>query len=404
MIRTPADIASRMQLLLGDLDNVSDRPGIPFHPQRIDFLAAVSSALMSDEAARKHPDLTAFAFWCRRANLQRLAREHHSDRTELGQGLVLHICPANVPVNVGYSLAFALLTGNASICRLSSTPSDQADILVRILRQVLSAQSHAGLKNDIHLVRYPHDDAVSTYWLEHSLGRIVWGGDETVRRLRALRSHPRSREIAFADRFSLAVLEAGSVARMDDEAIGQLAHAFYNDAYPMNQAACSSPQLVAWIGTDAAMTAAQKRFWPALRSWASNRFVPEPIQAMDKLVGICDEIICRDNVQSISDADATLARIGLDHLDADPCGQRGYGGTFHEIRLECLDDLAEHVDERFQTLTCHGFGQEQLKSFVLRHCLPGIDRIVPVGRALDMSLLWDGYDLGKALVRVVDIG
>jgi hypothetical protein len=44
-----------------------------------------------------------------------------------------------------------------------------------------------------------------------------------------------------------------------------------------------------------------------------------------------------------------------------------------------------------------------LKDFILKNKLQGIDRVVPVGQALDISFFWDGYDLNRILTRVVDI-
>jgi hypothetical protein len=35
--------------------------------------------------------------------------------------------------------------------------------------------------------------------------------------------------------------------------------------------------------------------------------------------------------------------------------------------------------------------------------LPGIDRIVPVGEAMDIGSTWDGFDLIRTLSRVCDI-
>jgi len=35
--------------------------------------------------------------------------------------------------------------------------------------------------------------------------------------------------------------------------------------------------------------------------------------------------------------------------------------------------------------------------------LSGIDRIVPVGKALDMDVTWDGYDIVRSLSRVIDV-
>ena len=33
----------------------------------------------------------------------------------------------------------------------------------------------------------------------------------------------------------------------------------------------------------------------------------------------------------------------------------------------------------------------------------GIDRIVPVGQALDIGLVWDGYNIDKFLTRIIDL-
>ena len=42
-------------------------------------------------------------------------------------------------------------------------------------------------------------------------------------------------------------------------------------------------------------------------------------------------------------------------------------------------------------------------NFIIENNVSGIDRIVPVGRALDMDVVWDGYDVISSLSRVVDI-
>jgi hypothetical protein len=44
-----------------------------------------------------------------------------------------------------------------------------------------------------------------------------------------------------------------------------------------------------------------------------------------------------------------------------------------------------------------------IQEFVLSHHLRGIDRIVPMGSAMDIGLIWDGYDLINVLSRVVSV-
>ncbi len=60
------------------------------------------------------------------------------------------------------------------------------------------------------------------------------------------------------------------------------------------------------------------------------------------------------------------------------------------------------VNERYQTLTYFGLDAARLRDFVVSQRLRGIDRIVPVGRALKMDLVWDGYDIVESLSRLID--
>ena len=43
------------------------------------------------------------------------------------------------------------------------------------------------------------------------------------------------------------------------------------------------------------------------------------------------------------------------------------------------------------------------KYIILNYHLKGIDRVVPIGQALDLDFVWDGYDIYNSLTRAVDI-
>ena len=96
-----------------------------------------------------------------------------------------------------------------------------------------------------------------------------------------------------------------------------------------------------------------------------------------------------------------ILRLGnlLAGIETRRCGS----GYFYEYVTENMDDIAPIITSKFQTLTYCGVSKELLESFVVRHRLTGIDRIVPVGSAMDIGLIWDGYDLIRTLSRVCDI-
>ena len=50
-----------------------------------------------------------------------------------------------------------------------------------------------------------------------------------------------------------------------------------------------------------------------------------------------------------------------------------------------------------------GFEIAELKEFIENSNLRGIDRIVPIGKSLDFSVNWDGFNLIQALSRSIQI-
>ena len=92
-------------------------------------------------------------------------------------------------------------------------------------------------------------------------------------------------------------------------------------------------------------------------------------------------------------------------------GDHLYLYRFHSLQLlqifyldvQNIDQIAKQVKNIDQTLTYFGINKSVLKNFILKNKFRGIDRIVPIGQALNISLFWDGYDLNKILTRVVDI-
>lgn len=404
MIRIPDEILSRTEILVGRRDGISNAPAPVFDAARMEFLADLSRALLARAETRSLPDVVSFAYWCRRANLAQLAAKFGArGEVRMGLGLSFHVCPSNVPVNFAFSLAFGLLSGNTCALRLPSRASAAAEVLVEAIAELLKDERHAALADCILLTRFERDDTLNRFWLSVADARLVWGGDKTVEHMRALPSRPRSREVAFSDRYSLCVMEPQAILSLDDEALRALCHQLFNDLYLMDQAACSSPQLVAWIGNEGAAENAKARLWPAFVRHVAQRYTPEPVQVMDKYVQACRHAVDNDQVVAIRQHENLLYRVELSAVATDQDECRGYFGTIHEVTLASLDQLAPIVNERYQTLTYFGIDKTQLQGFVVSRRLRGIDRVVPIGRALDMNIVWDGYDVVATLSRIVDI-
>ena len=66
-------------------------------------------------------------------------------------------------------------------------------------------------------------------------------------------------------------------------------------------------------------------------------------------------------------------------------------------------DLSKIINKKYQTLSYYGFTKEKLTNVIRKIKPSGIDRIVPIGRTMDFSLVWDGYELINTLSRRVEI-
>ncbi|MEJ5977027.1 acyl-CoA reductase [Novosphingobium sp. PS1R-30] len=387
----------------GPLDALERRPLRPYAEPVLSFLSALSKALLGRAEVRDHPDIAAFAFWCRPANLSRLSAELDRRHARIGRGLVLHVAPSNVPVNFAYSFAFGLLAGNANIVRIPDGFA-QVEIICDAIAALFAMPDHARVAAMNRLVRYPRDDAITTALSAECQARMIWGGDATVAHLKQLPAPPRCVDVAFADRYSLCLLGAEAVLAASEEALADLARGFFNDSYLFDQNGCSSPHLVLWQGSAEASAAAQRRFWPALEPLVRDRYPLTDARAVDKFAHLCRTAGTVEAVRGAVRHDNLIYRIALDAMPVDIERHRGQSGTFFEHVADGLEGLAHIVTERYQTVTCFGLDRQAVVDFVVERGLLGIDRVVPVGKALDMGVVWDGYMLVEELSRIVHSG
>jgi hypothetical protein len=385
----------------GPLSEMVCRPIPPYSPEVISFLASLSRSLLARSDIRQHPDIASFAYWCRSANLSRLQRDFDARHKRIGRGLVLHIAPSNVPVNFAFTLAFGMLAGNANIVRVPEAGHPQIEILNSAMARLFSELEHAGIASMNRVVQYPRDDSITSTLSACASARMLWGGDQTIAHLRALPTLPRCVDIAFADRYSFAMIDAQAVIDQNDQGLQKLAEGFFNDVYLQDQNACSSPHLIIWNGPPAKADQAKQRFWPTLENLLHRKYHIAPIHAVDKFAHLCRTADLLPEIQDSARHGNVLYRVRLKDLPADIEYHRGHAGFFYEYTTQDLDCLKRIVGSRYQTLTCFGLNRNDLAQGIINMGLYGIDRIVPIGQALDIGVIWDGYDLIGTLSRII---
>jgi hypothetical protein len=403
VIPLPKNIVNKVNFIIGNNLNVLNQPVVVYDKNRINFLSELSKLILDYPDIHQYPDVATFGFWCRKSNLNHILKNFTSRQLQVGLGLVYHNSPSNVPVNFAFSLAFGLLSGNSNVVRLSSKESASADIIVHLISKLLSLKKYIDIKNIISIIKFDHNDDVNKFWMSIADARVIWGGDKTVEKMRSFPCKPRSREIVFPDRFSLCVIGSQKILDASDNELKRLCQNLFNDVYVMGQNACSSPQLFNWVGNSSNIKKAKVKLWREFSAYVNRVHKIEPIQYMDKYVEACINVLENENVKSVNHQNNLLFNIELTHFLENQQDQRGYFGTFHEMSLGDLNDLAPIINDRCQTLTYFGFNIEELRNFVISNQLRGIDRIVPIGRSLDMDIVWDGYDIIEHLSRRIDI-
>jgi hypothetical protein len=194
-------------------------------------------------------------------------------------------------------------------------------------------------------------------------------------------------------------MDSEAVVTLGVKDLRELARRFYNDTYLMDQNACSTPHLVVWIGPEKEV--AKKMFWPAVRDHVKRVYEFDISVSYNKYSQLCHDAINLDCVTKITRYENHLYRLAVEKLPLEVDKLRGKYGYFFEHDIDEIDTLVEIVNHKYQTLTYFGIEENSLRQFVVNNRLLGIDRVVPVGRALDMEIVWDGYDIVRTLSRVI---
>jgi len=378
----------------------------PFESIIISFINEFSKAIFTDKEFKQYPELISLAFWMRESSINKLKLEffkRNENRLIAPRGLALHFAPANVDAIFIYSLFLSLLVGNQNIVRVSSNKSEQQQLIIRVLNQLLVKDKFRKLQSYITIINYAHSDVITKSLSSVCDVRVIWGGDSTVTKISAAPIPPKTIEIKFANKYSYALFGASIIANWTSDKVEELAKNFINDSYWFGQMGCSSPRNVYWYGKQDDVEIAKYRFWDAV----TNQLADFPHQLSDadlvnKYVLQCD-IAANSAIENTITPNMLASRIAntsdsLLGVQSEHCG----GGLFFEDHLSDLGLLGQVVDRDIQTIVYAGIDKEQLHEAIQQwDVLP--DRLVPCGEGLMFNRIWDGYDLLESFARFVTI-
>lgn len=371
-------------------------PSAPFAEEVIDFLACWSDKIRHVPAEKKDPAAAAFGFWCRRAGTVQMSRDY-TDISEgySGRGICLQFVPNNIPALFAYSLAAGLLSGNSVIMRLPER-FECVSPLIETLKAAWEQCPDVGRK--IVLIKYPHDQQI-TDWLSGLCDiRIIWGGNSSIASIQKSKNKEGARDIVFPDRHSAAVISAKAVIEEND--LSQMLKGFFNDTYLNDQNACSSPNIIYWLGNESEVALAKTRFWKELSFFLKGKYEVQEETAVKKyeqamlMAGL-------DLAEKIDTEERNVVRVSARGASKELWKYAANGGFFIECSGQDLQGLEEMLNENCQTIAVYGGEGDSLLEKAVREAASshGSFRTVQMGHTLDFSLIWDGQDLIRQMVR-----
>lgn len=367
----------------------------------VEFFNEISKKIFSDKKCKIFPDLVSFAFWCRQSNIIKIKNSLKENR--FGRGIVLHICPSNVAMNYAYSLSFGLISGNTNIVRLPSIKFPQISILNNILKDQLKKKKFKIFNKRICLITYKKSDNISNKLSLMSDARLIWGGDQTIKAFKKYDTKPRVVDLYFANRYSLCMINSKKFNKLNSIQIKELAYKFFIDSYTMSQNACSSPKSLIWSGSG--IVKKKELFWNEVSNVALNKFDFDISLSNKKILNLNRIAINKNISGKVEFKKFNLVRIKHKknyvpkHLES----LQPNLGTFFEFEISSNSKLKKFISSRTQSLIYFGYSNFELLNIIKKNNLSGIDRMVKIGNAFEMSHVWDGINIIKILSREIEI-
>ena len=395
--------SDKVTYLLGN-DCVEVKPLEIFSDIVREFLDDLSRELRNDVDAKRFPDIMTFAFWCRKANIEKIKNDYlqgSSKRISVGRGIAFHIAPSNVPINFAFTLVFGMLAGNANIVRASSKDFEQTRIVCRAMSRVLEKDKYEIIRKQNSVVMYDRNKDINDMYSEMCDVRVIWGGDNTIAEIRKSPIKSRCTEITFADRYSFALFDEKSIENISDSELTRMVEGFYNDTYLMDQNACSSPHLIIWKKSES--KTGRKLFYNELEK-VCGKYNLEDKKTIDKVTRLYEMIATDDNIVGVESYTNVLYIAKINQIGNDMSLYRGIFGCFFETDINDITEITGCINSKVQTCVEYGIDEKMLANQVLNGYCTGIDRIVKPGEAMNIGIFWDGYDVIENMSRGITIG
>ncbi len=368
----------------------------PFDERTVQFFDDLSKAILNSNELNRIAEIASLAFWLRKANVNQYIKESGQLKSVSPAGLVFHVCPSNVDTMFMYSLAVSLLMGNRNILRVSQRQgSAHLDTLFNVINAHVMKKENQLFADYFSIVTYGHDKEINEYYSLQANARMIWGGDATIETFKSIAVKPGAKDVLFADRVSYSLFKSDEFLSRSEKEKRDAAVQFYNDSYSFHQKGCSCPQTIFILGKESDNSLFKNELYKALKEVVLKKYDTDIYSLASLKLNRLAEDAMDDKISGVMEEDNHVVFAELNG-NADASGTSG-GGLFYTKSIAELEAMLPFINKKVQTVGYFGLNEGELKSLRDLSSGKGIDRLVPVGKALDFHYVWDGYNLFEEL-------
>lgn len=362
---------------------------------RINNISAISDFILKSKNSVK-PDLSTLGFHFRRSRINSYFNKSYSDNKLLikGRGLIFHICPSNVALIYLYSAIYGYLSGNVNVIKISSRSLDDFNESINFINSI-----NRELISDFYqsncFISYSNQINITSTISDSADMRVIWGGDDSVNKIKSIQGKVSSVDLAFPNKNSIAIIDCFEIKKLKSQKYVELLNKFYRDAYLYDHNACSSPKLVFWLNRDDSVV---QKFWIDLSiliknessiSLLRNSYLKFSRFAIDN-----DKHPARFFSMGLVVRDISLTF----QLNNDNHAGLGF---FNEFFADNLTQIELFLNDVLQTILYFGVELDELYDVINSLRFPGVHRVVPIGSALNMADVWDGQNFFTSMSRKI---
>jgi len=395
-----------IDFLVGSKDN-SIFSALPFgiyETDIINFLSELSNQiLIISKSNKKFRKFSYYALWSRKSNLLRLKKSREDIEKRFGKGLAFHIAPSNVVTNILFTMAFGLISGCPSIIRISSKNIEDINEILKLIEYLLERKEFKRIKNYICIISYERDEAINKKLSEISDLRVIWGGNQTINYFKGFITKTKSIDIVFPNRSSLAIISRKWLIESPKRDKNLIAKAFSYDISLFSQRACSSPKQILIYDEAKEMDKSCELLNSFLNQCDVHISESSELEEFHTLNNFktAAEISAEIQKEEITFKGSNLFGIYTDEITKIYNDLIYENSCFVIRKISKLSEIENFLKRDNQTIVQIGLSVEEKESLLTIVGPLGTDRIVRAGTALNMDIIWDGYDIVGIMSRLI---